>query len=331
MQRTSSLRRSTDAPRIDGLWLRKLANLGSVYAPEWFKRGAPPLIAAASFSLVAQRRRGAVRNLERVLGVDRWTAHWAALRMFSEFAYCTSEAMEHYSSRPKPVEIDRPRADAVLSALARGRGVVLVTGHVGSWDIAAKALGYTQRRIHVVMSREADAATDEFVRAMRSRAGVHVVLSDASVFSSLRLIRALKRNEIVAIQLDRPAGASGVRWLPFLGAPAPFPSGAFVLARLAGAPVVPVFAPRLGKRHYRIHVGEIVSVPRAARDPQVLDGVMLEVVAQLEEIVRRYPWQWFQFAPFWPEPAQGAGAVAVGEEADLLAASGPRMDSRRRR
>jgi predicted LPLAT superfamily acyltransferase len=122
-----------------------------------------------------------------------------------------------------------------------------------------------------------------------------------------------------------------VRWLPFLGAPAPFPSGAFVLARLAGAPVVPVFAPRLGRRHYRIHVGEIVSVPPAARDPQVLDGVMLEVVAQLEEIVRRYPWQWFQFAPFWPEPAQGAGAVAVGEEADPLAASGLRVDSRRRR
>jgi predicted LPLAT superfamily acyltransferase len=140
---------------------------------------------------------------------------------------------------------------------------------------------------------------------------VRVVLSDASVFSSLALIRALRRNEIVAIQLDRAAGAGGVRMLPFLGAPAPFPSGPFVLARLAGAPVVPVFAPRLGRRHYRVEIGRPVDVPRAARDPHSLDRVMGEVVAQLEEAVRRHPWQWFQFAPFWPEPAE-----LLGEEAE---------------
>jgi predicted LPLAT superfamily acyltransferase len=141
---------------------------------------------------------------------------------------------------------------------------------------------------------------------------VQIVLSDESVFSSLRLIRALRRNEIVAIQLDRTAGAGGVRWLPFLGASAPFPSGPFVLARLAGSPVIPVFAPRLGRRHYRVLIGAPVEVPRAAREPYVLDRVMREVVAQLEETVRRYPWQWFQFAPFWPEPDAPAG----GEQAD---------------
>jgi predicted LPLAT superfamily acyltransferase len=100
--------------------------------------------------------------------------------------------------------------------------------------------------------------------------------------------------------------------LPFLGAPAPFPSGPFVLARLAGSPVIPVFAPRLGRRHYGLHIGRPVAVPRTARDPLVLDRVMLDVVAQLEEVVRRYPWQWFQFAPFWPEPA---AALAPGAEA----------------
>jgi len=118
------------------------------------------------------------------------------------------------------------------------------------------------------MAREPDAGTQEYVAAARARAGVEVVLSDDSVFSSLGLVRALQRNEVVAIQLDRPAGAGGVRLLPFLGAPAPFPSGPFVLARLAGAPVIPVFAPRLGRRHYRIQIGRPVEVPRAARDPR---------------------------------------------------------------
>jgi lauroyl/myristoyl acyltransferase len=315
MQRQSPLARPAGGPRIDGLWLRKLAALGSVYGPEWFKRSAPPLIASATFALVAERRRAAVRNLQRVLGADGWTAHWAALRMFAEFAFCTSEALERYSSRPQPVRIDRPRRDAVLAALEQGRGVVVVTGHIGSWDIAAKGLRDAPCAVHVVMSRETDAATQEFVASARARAGVQVVLSDESVFSSLRLIRALRRNEIVAIQLDRVAGAGGARWLPFLGAPAPFPSGPFVLARLAGSPVIPVFAPRLGRRHYRVEIGEPVAVPRAARDPRALDRMMLEVVGQLEEAVRRYPWQWFQFAPFWPEPEVAAGDADEAEVA----------------
>jgi lauroyl/myristoyl acyltransferase len=323
MRTPPGLSRAAQALHLDGVWLRKLAYLGSVYAPEWFKRSAPHLVAALTFSLVKERRRGAIRNLQRVIGADRWTAHWAALRMFSEFAFCTSEALEHYSPRPRPLRIDAPEEDPVLEALQAGRGVVVVTGHVGSWDIAAKGLREAEGRIHVVMAREMDAATQEFVEAARTRAGVQVVLSNASVFSSLGLIRALRRNEIVAIQLDRSAGAGGVRMLPFLGAPAPFPSGPFVLARLAGSPVIPVFAPRVGRRHYRVHVGQPVWVPGAAREPRVLDRVMLEVVGQLEEVVRRYPWQWFHFAPFWPEPREAAASGAAEAEAP---ASGRRLE-----
>jgi lauroyl/myristoyl acyltransferase len=313
MQRSSPLVRLFGALSIDALWLRKFATLGSVYGPEWFKRSAPYAIAAATFAGVGLRRRAAVRNMERVLGADRFTAHWAALRMFAEFAFCTSEAMEHYSSRSRPLRVDRPPLDrdAVLAALRAGRGAVVVTGHVGSWDIAAKTLRAGEVPVHLVMSREMNAATQAFAAEARQRAGVHVVLSDASVFSSLALARALGRNEIVAIQLDRTNGVGGVRMLPFLGAPAPFPSGPFVLARLAGAPVIPVFAPRVGRRHYRVEIGTPVAVPKAARDPRVLERVMLEAVSQLEAVVRRYPWQWFQFAPFWPEET---GDAARGQD-----------------
>ncbi len=90
--------------------------------------------------------------------------------------------------------------------------------------------------------------------------------------------------------------------LPFLGAPAPFPSGPFVLARLAQSPIVPVFVPRVGRRHYAIRFGERIDVPCEARDPEILDRVMGAAVRQLEEAVRRDPTQWFQFAPFWAEP-----------------------------
>jgi len=299
---------------VDGVLWRRLATLGSVHAPEWFKRSAPPVVAAALFALVPDRRRGAIRNLQQVLHADRATASWAALRLFSEFAFCTSESMEQYSPRPGPLRVDRPEPDPVQQALADGRGVVVLTGHIGSWDIAAKALRDLGRPVNVVMAHEINATSQDFVRSAREHAGMRLVLSDTSVFSSLGLVSALRRNEIVAIQLDRAFGAGGVRMLPFLGAPAPFSSGPFVLARLARAPVVPVFVPRLGPRHYHIQAGQRIDVPREARDPAVLDRVMSEAVRQLEDVVRSHPTQWFQFAPFWPDP--GAAAAATGAAAE---------------
>jgi KDO2-lipid IV(A) lauroyltransferase len=293
--------RIIESLRVDGASWRRLAALGSARAPEWFKGSAPPLIAALLFALVGDRRRAAIANFERVLGADRRSARRAALRMFSEFAYCTSEAMELFGSRPAPLRVDRVGHDAVQLALREGRGVVVVTGHLGSWDVGAKALLDLGTAVNVVMARESNATSQALVRRSREQVGVRIVFSDASTFSSLGLIAALRRNEVVAIQLDRAAGAGGLRRLPFLGAPAPFPSGPFVLARLARSPIVPVFVPRIGRRHYEIRFGERIDVPREARDPAILDGVMGDAVRQLEDAVRRDPTQWFQFAPFWTE------------------------------
>lgn len=287
--------------RFDGLWWRKLAALACGYGPEWMKRYLPAPTAAVIFLLVRLNRRGAIANMARIIGTTRRTeAALAALRMYAEFARCMTETMECYGPSPPPIRVDLPEHDTVAHALREGRGAVIVTGHLGNWDIAAKTLSEHGRPINLVMARDANATTNQYVRAARERAGVRVIYSDTSVLASLNMLRALRHNEIVAIQLDRSLGAVGSRLVSFFGAPAPFPSGPFILARAAGAPLIPVFAPRLGTRHYAIRVGEQFSVPDEARG---LDAVVAEVVRLFEDSVRAFPTQWFQFAPFWPAAA----------------------------
>jgi len=301
------------ALRYNGLFWRRFAYLGSVYGPEWWKRYSPPGIALVIFLIAGENRRGAAANLSRVLPEPyRRHPYRAALRMFAEFAHCFSEALEYYSPRPQPLRLDLPQRDLLAQALDEGRGVVIVTGHFGNWDIAAKTLRAYGRPVNIVTAHDVNATTHEDVRAARERAGVRMIYSDSSVFSSLNMIRALRQNEIVAIQLDRMLGAGGARLVPFFGAPAPFPSGPFVLARLAGAPIIPAFVPRLGMRHYAIRLGGIFRVPREARDPASLDRVITEVAAVFEEIIREFPTQWFQFRPFWPAEA-GATPGALSE------------------
>lgn len=302
------------AVRFDGSFWRKFAYLGCVYGPEWWKRYSPAPIAGVVFAAVGRNRRGAIVNQQVIRGCGRWQASVAALQTFGEFGHCFTETTEYYSPRPRPIRFDVAEDNSLVAALRGGRGAVIVTGHLGNWDIAAKGLCDYGARVNLVMARESNASIQGYARDTKEDAGVRVIYSDTSVFSSFNMIRALRNNEIVAIQLDRPIGAGGMRCVDFFGRPALFPSGPFVLARLAGAPVIPVFAPRLGHRHYAVHVGRGYDVSRD-RDPALLERVMRDVVREFENVVRAYPTQWFQFAPFWPEPqASGQGSDLPHEE-----------------
>jgi lauroyl/myristoyl acyltransferase len=316
----SGVARVASALRFDGLWWRKFAYLGCVYGPEWWKRGSPPAIAAIIYALVGQNRRGAIENIQRIHGdSDYRRASRAALRMYAEFAHCMTETLEHYGPRPKPVRLDLPARDPIVEALREGHGAVVVTGHIGNWDIAAKTLREYGQAINLVMAREANTTTQDYVRQMRERAGVRVIFSDSSVFSALNMIRALRGNEIVAIQLDRTLGLGTTRAVPFFGAPAPFPTGPFVLARLSGAPLIPVFIPRLGTRHYAVRISDAVRLARDARDAYTLERAMRTVVAEFEAVIREFPSQWFQFSNFWRVAAASAGEREPGQPVSAAA------------
>jgi len=303
-----TLRPALRALRFDGLRWRKFAYLGSVYGPEWWKRYSPPWIAAIIFLCVKRNRRGAVANQRRVLGSQGWLRdRWHGLKVFVAFAHCMSEALECLSPRPKPITIDPPEVDTIEVAVKEGRGTVLVTCHFGNWDVAARTLARYGRPFNLVMAREVNETTADYVREARERAGMRVLLSDSSVYGPFNMLRALRRNEIVALQLDRPIGGDGARPVEFFGAPALFQSGAIRLARLAGTPIFPVFGARRGPRHYRIIVGQGRFVARSATSDE-MDRVLAGIVAEFEALVREYPDQWFQFAPYWPED----GAIGDG-------------------
>jgi len=290
--------------RHDGLFWRRLAYWGSTAGPEWWKRTSPPLIASILFAAIASNRRGVISNLRRIHGSQGAVAdRWSALRTFVEFAYCFSETLEHASPYARPLDIEAPLEIGDFERLPRDRGVVVLTSHFGSWEIAAHLMRRFGRRVNVVMAREANPSVDAFQLSLRERNGQRVLYSDSSPFASLNMLQALRRGELVAIQIDRSAPGQITRPIEFFGAPAHFQYGPFALARIAGVPLWPVFAARLGARRYRIMAEPLRTVPRDASEEEVL-AVMRDVVRGFESHVRAYPNQWFQFAPFWNGAAQ---------------------------
>ena len=108
--------------------------------------------------------------MARIVGTTRRTeAARAALRMYAEFAHCMTETMEYYGPRPAADPAGSARAGQRGGTLREGRGAVVVTGHFGNWDIAAKTLREYDRPINVVMGREINETT-QGVRPRRPRA-----------------------------------------------------------------------------------------------------------------------------------------------------------------
>jgi lauroyl/myristoyl acyltransferase len=177
-----------------------------------------------------------------------------------------------------------------------GRGLVVLTAHLGNWELAGRMLARDGARpTHVVVAAEADPAVERFLRG--GTAPVHFV-TRAAPTTSLALLAALRRGEIVALQGDRALGTRGDVLQPFFGAPAPFPLGPFVLARAAGASVVPAFCLLDGDRRYRIVVGAPSTVEAGGEE-----AALRRWVTTLQAMVKRHPAQWFNFYDVWGPPA----------------------------
>jgi KDO2-lipid IV(A) lauroyltransferase len=148
---------------------------------------------------------------------------------------------------------------------------------------------------------------------LRQSGNVRVIPVGDDPASILALRAALGRNEILAVQGDRPSGSRSL-FAPVLGAPLPFPVGPFVLAYLTGAPLFPAFFLQEGWWRFRSEIHERIAFPRTGNRDADLAAGAAAYGAVLEDMLRRYPDQWFTFYDAWDGPAgdEGAWTAAAG-------------------
>src|SRR5206468_2624540 len=297
--------------RFDGSAWRRFAELGCVYGPEWWKRGSPPVIAAIIFAIARAQRAAVLRNQRQVRGPRGWLRErWDAYRVFSEFARSVTEGLEQWGSRPRPLDLHFVNEDLFTGARAEHRGLVVLTGHFGSWEVAARGLAGFGRPVSMVTAHEPNPSVREFMHAVRTRHGVKVIYSDRSVFTGLPILHALRRDEIVGMQIEPWGPVPGSHEVTFCSSPTHFQLGPFAVARVARAPIVPVFALRTGIRRYEISVVGRFD----PRTPAESVAALEETVRAYEAIVRAHPAQWLMFEDVWAPPA-GATSYEIVPQA----------------
>ena len=175
-------------------------------------------------------------------------------------------------------------------ALDAKQGVILITGHIGNWELGGLFFGHRGLKVNVVTLPDGSRQIDAIREMYRGQYAINTIVLDGSPFASLEMAAALKRGEMVAMLVDRWDKADGVA-SPFFGGAHYLPRGPFVLSRATGAPILPAFVVRDGPSYRGIIeppfvVAEDDLGPHATRISQVL-----------ERLIRRYPDQWYNFVP----------------------------------
>ena len=246
--------------------------------------------------------REAVRGmLAAVTGASGARLDELTVNVFRDFAMCFSDLISTNRQAGERLLRYVGSVSGLDHVVGRSGGIVAVTAHVGNWDLAGRLLAtQSARRTHVVVAPEEVPGLERWVR--RHGDGVRFVPRTHPGIG-VELLTALRRGEVVALQGDRALGSRGDVPIPFFGRPALFPLGPFVLARAAAVPVIPAFCVLDRSYRYTVRVAAPIMVERGKEEDAARVWVRV-----LEDVVREYPTQWFNFFDVWRPFGEPTGA-----------------------
>jgi len=212
--------------------------------------------------------------------------------------------------------------DALQAEMARGRGVLLLGSHFGSFEaLRALTLHEPQVQLRVVMDLKQTRALNELLHALNPSIAAKVI--DAGVDPgalALSLHEAAQQGALIGLLADRPRAREATAAVEFFGRTARLPTAAYQIASMLDLPVVLAFGIYRGGNRYDLHFetfAQSIKIPRNDRAAQ-LQVWAQRFAARLEYYARRYPYNWFNFYDFWDHSVEradlrgGSAASAAG-------------------
>jgi predicted LPLAT superfamily acyltransferase len=253
-----------------------------------------------------------LRRIEARHGVIGEPPGWRhTLRHFFSFAETILDKTLALSGRYRFEHVQLMGAEPIAQHIERGQGAVFITAHVGCLELCrATAERQPGLRLNVLVHTAHAEQFNRMLRRLDPDSGVHLMqVTEVNAATAVVLAEKVAQGEFVAIAGDRvPVVASKTTSAQFLGAQAAFPVGPYVLAALLKCPVYLMGCVRQGAGH-AVHFDRLcdrVELPRGRREA-ALQQYTAVFVQRLEELLRRAPYEWFNFFSFWQQPAEAAG------------------------
>jgi len=288
-------------PRLVYGWLTALASS----LPLWLGYLVADALTEAHFRLFPARRHAALVNLAVILPRATRRERLAIVRdMMRSYNRMMFEffRLPHLTRAELLHTIEVVGRDHLEQAVARGRGVILTSTHVGNWELAAVAIAHWGYRLHAVAGVQLSRWLTPAVRETKAELALDTVAPEDGF---RKLLRALEHNDLVALMVDGDIFAQGTR-VDLFGRELEFPAGPGMLAQRTGALVICGYCERTAPGRFRI-VMEPALDPAAFADTTAL---VKAVASTSERHIREHLDQWCIFRPLW-EPAADATPEAA--------------------
>jgi KDO2-lipid IV(A) lauroyltransferase len=257
-------------------------------------------LAAVYWQLATARSEIVVQNLLPVFNGDRKSAKKAARKLFRQFALKMCDLLRFESGVTETKWFsDWKGWEHFETAQAKGRGVLLVTPHLGNWELGGPFLIEHGHKLLVLTQPEPDEQLTALRQNSRAQRGVEtLVVGHHDAFAFVEIIKRLQAGAIVALLVDRPPPHTAVT-VKLFGNDFPASIAAAELARASGCAILPCCIVRDGE-HYRAEILPEIDYDRAAigeRGERI--QLTQKIITAFEPAIRKNAEQWYHFVNVW--------------------------------
>lgn len=238
------------------------------------------------------------RRFPRSRGLSRL---WHCYRMILNFGKVLIDRAVVGILGPEAFQVSLAGREELLKIRDENRGMILMTAHVGCWQVAMSALEFLERPVHMLMRKE-DGDID---RHYYEHAGIpcpyRVIDPTGYLGGTLEMMGVLKQGQVVSVMGDRLLGSDKSSCqVDFLGGQATVPFSAYKIASATGAPVVVFLTRKDGPNSYQVQLAKVIRVPEIkGRKAEAFAPFVREFAGVLEDFSHQYPYQFYNFHNMW--------------------------------
>ncbi len=281
-----------------GFWKLGVAMAGAL--PSSWCDGIACMLGSLYWRFGSRRREVVVQNLLPVLAGDRPTAERMTRNLFRQFGRKLADLWRYEAGLPvENMFTELTGWEHFTAAQTKGRGVLLLTPHLGNWEFGAPLLASRGAKLLVLTQAEPGDGFTEMRQAARARWGIDTMVVGQDAFAFIEIIKRLESGATVALLVDRPPAASAVR-VELFGRSFEASIAAAELARASGCVLLPVVLPRT-ERGYAAQLLPEITYDRAALGKREgRQELTQQIMRAFEPAIRHHPDQWYHFVPLWP-------------------------------
>ncbi|HEX7753876.1 MAG TPA: lipid A biosynthesis acyltransferase [Niabella sp.] len=181
-----------------------------------------------------------------------------------------------------------------------GRGGLLLSAHIGNWEIAGHLLKRLHTKINIVMYDGEQQQIKEYLNSVTGERNATIIVIKDAISHIYKIMEALNNNELVCMHADRFLPGNKTLSADFLNKPAAFPAGPFTIAAKLEVPVSFVFALKETATQYHFFATPAV-VYKNHPEKGHPTAILADFIKEVTQKVRQYPDQWYNYYPFWDE------------------------------